>query len=82
MDRLNKVTGGIRKEGVFALYEAEDAPMHWVAETESQLREMGGTESRLEQFRVEAEERNTEEDNQQWEGYDVEASDYQSEIEG
>ena len=36
-----KVIGGIRK-GVSALYEhlAEDALMHWVVETESQLQEM------------------------------------------
>ena len=56
--------------------------MHWVAETESQLQEMGGTKSQLEQFRVEAQERNLEEDNQQWEGSNIEASDYQSEMEG
>ena len=49
IDRLKKVTGGIRKEGVSALYEhlAEDAPTNWVAETESQLQEMGGTELQM-----------------------------------
>lgn len=40
-----------------ALYEhlAEDGLMHWVAETESQFQEMGGTELQMEQSRAEAE---------------------------
>lgn len=32
--------------------------MHWVAETESQLPEIGGTDSPMEKFRAEEEERN------------------------
>lgn len=52
MDRLKKITDGIRNEGVATLYEhlAEDAPMHWVAETESHLQVLGGTESQKEIF--------------------------------
>ena len=46
IDGFEKVTDGIRKEGVSAFYKhlAEDVPMQYVAETEFQLQEMGGTE--------------------------------------
>lgn len=43
------------KKGFSALYEqhlAEDTPMRWVAETESQLQEIGGTESQMEQLEL------------------------------
>lgn len=33
-----------KKESVFYKHLAEDVPMHYVAETEFQLQEMGGTE--------------------------------------
>ena len=56
--------------------------MHWVAETESQLQKMGGTESQIKQFQAEAEERDAEENKQQQVDYNGEASDYQSEMEG
>ena len=46
------------------IYLAEDAPTNWVAETESQLQGMGGTELQMEQLRAEAKERDVEEDNQ------------------
>lgn len=81
---LKKVTGGIHKEGVFALCEnlAENVPMHWVAETGSQLQRMGGTKPQIKQFRAETEERDAEEDNKRQADYNEETSDYQQEMEG
>lgn len=56
--------------------------MHWVAETESQLQKIGGTESQIKQFQAEAEERDVEENQQQQADYNGKAWDYQSEMEG
>lgn len=54
---FKKLTGGIRKEGVpdphfTNMHLAEDTPMLWVAKTESQLQEIGGTESQMEQLEL------------------------------
>ena len=50
--------------------------MHWATETESQLQEIGGTESLMEKFWAVEEERNTEENERQWADYYGDASDY------
>ena len=56
--------------------------MHWVAETESQLQKMVGTESEIKEFQAEAEERDAEKNKQQQADYNGESSDYQREMEG
>lgn len=51
IDGLKKVTGG-KKESAFYKDIAEDVPMHYVAETEFQIQEMGGTERAEAQRRI------------------------------
>lgn len=49
IDCLKKVTGG-KKESAFYKHIAEDVPMHYVAETEFQIQEMGGTSALRQQW--------------------------------